>query len=62
MNNYEKMIDELRNGEVQSIQLSKENFLEFRKVLIQDPQFKHFRGEAKQGGDIVFTFLDNART
>lgn len=61
MSEYKKMLDALRNGEIQSIRLTKENYLEFRNELIQDPQFKHFRGEAKQGGDIIFTFLDKAR-
>ena len=61
MEEYQKMLDALRNGEIQSIRLTKENYLAFRTVLIQDPQFKQFRGEAKQGGDIIFTFLDKAR-
>lgn len=62
MNNYTQLLDQLRNKEVESITISKAEFLQFREQLVKDPQFKHFRGEAKQGGDVVFTFLDVPRT
>ena len=62
MNKYQEFLDQLRNKEIDRIEIEKEEFLEFREVLIKDPQFKHFRGEAKQGGNIVYTFLDVPRT
>ena len=62
MSDYQALIDQLRNGEVQSILIKKEEFLQFREQLIKDAQFKHFRGEAKQGGDVVFTFLQQPRS
>lgn len=62
MEKYKLMIDQLRNGKVNSIEINKAEYLQFREVLVKDAQFKHFRGEAKQGGNIVFTFFDVPRT
>ena len=62
MTDYKKILDELRLGEIQSVIIKKEEFLQFREYLIKDEQFKNFRGEAKQGGDIVYTFSQNSRT
>ena len=62
MEDYKKLLDQLRNKEVASILIKKDEFLQFREQLVKDEQFKHFRGEAKQGGDVVFTFLDVPRS
>lgn len=62
MEKYKLMLNQLRNGEVTSIEINKDEYLHFREVLVKDAQFKHFRGEAKQGGNIVFTFSKIART
>lgn len=62
MEQYKKMLDQLRNKEVASFEITKEEYLQFREILVKDEQFKHFRGEAKQGGNIVYTYLDVPRT
>lgn len=62
MADYKDMLDQLRNGEVKSIFIKKDEFLQFREQLVKDEQFKHFRGEAKQGGDVVFTYLPIPRS
>ncbi|WP_431029305.1 hypothetical protein [Lysinibacillus sp. LZ02] len=62
MEKYKQILDQLRNGELQSVEISKSDYLSFREALVNDPQFKHFRGEAKQGGNIIFTFLQAPRT
>lgn len=62
MEDVKKMLDQLRNGEVETIHVNKSNYLQFREQLIKDEQFKHFRGEAKQGGDVIYTFLKEPRT
>lgn len=62
MNEFQQKLDQLRSGELQSIEIQKEQYLQFREYLVKDEQFKHFRGEAKQGGNIVFTFLELPRT
>ncbi|MGN7477146.1 hypothetical protein ACTHOQ_04760 [Solibacillus silvestris] len=61
MADYKAVLDQLRNGEIQSALIKKDEFLQFREHLIKDEQFKNFRGEAKQGGDVVYTFLENPR-
>lgn len=62
MEKYKDLLDQLRNGEIEKVEIAKAEYLAFREVLVQDHQFKHFRGEAKQGGNIVFTFLTEPRT
>lgn len=62
MEQYKQLLDQLRNGEIQQLEIKKEDFLAFREVLVKDTQFKHFRGEAQQGGNIIFTFLDVPRS
>lgn len=56
MNKYKKMIEMLKNGELESIEITKDEFWEFREVLVSDEKFKHFRGEAKQGGRVIYTY------
>ena len=62
MEDYKKVLDQLRYKEVSSVLIKKDEFLQFREQLVKDEQFKHFRGEAKQGGDVIFTFLDVPRS
>ncbi|CEG22309.1 hypothetical protein BN1080_01235 [Planococcus massiliensis] len=58
MTNYEEMLEQLKNGELESITIEKENFLEFRKILIERPDFKHFRGVAYHHGITVYTYTE----
>ena len=51
------MIEKLKNGEIESIEITKDEFMEFREVLVNDEKFKHFRGEAKQGGRVVYRYI-----
>lgn len=60
--NFENLIEQLRNGQVESITITKEQFEQFRQIIINLPDFKHFRGEAKQGGNVVFTYLEQPRS
>lgn len=62
MENYEKMIEQLQNGEIESITIQKEQFYTFREIIVKHPEFKHFRGEAKQGGTVIYTYLQEARS
>ena len=62
MEKYQQMIDQLKSGEVDKIAIPKEEFLQFRSLLVKDEKFKHFRGEAQQGGDVIFTFLKEPRS
>lgn len=62
MNNYSQVLQKLIEREIEFYEVSKEEFLDFRKELVQHEKFKHFRGEAKQGGSVIFTYLENARS
>ena len=62
MNTYEQQLEELKEGNISSITIEKENFLEFRENLILREDFKHFRGVAKQGGLVIYTYEENARS
>jgi hypothetical protein len=62
MNTYEQQLEDLKEGNVTSITIEKENFLEFREVLILREDFKHFRGIAKQGGIVIYTYEKSARS
>lgn len=58
MTNYEEMLEQLKNGDLESIKIEKEDFLEFRKVLIERPDFKHFRGVAYHHGITIYTYTE----
>lgn len=62
MNTYEQQLEQLKEGYISSITVEKEKFPEFRKELIQREDFKHFRGIAKQGGIVIYTYEKDARS
>ncbi len=62
MEKYEHILNQLRHRQIKQVEIAKGEYLAFRQVLVKDPQFKHFRGEAKQGGNVVYTFLEQPRT
>ncbi|MEC1647267.1 hypothetical protein [Bacillus halotolerans] len=55
-------IEQLRTGEIKELRVQKEHFLDFRAVLSKQDDFKHFRGIAQQGGDVVFQYLEQPRS
>ncbi|AOC90801.1 hypothetical protein BUN12_0651 [Bacillus amyloliquefaciens] len=55
-------INQIRTGEVKEFRVQKEHFLAFRAVLSKQEDFKHFRGIAQQGGDVVFQYLEQPRS
>ncbi|PLR69427.1 MULTISPECIES: hypothetical protein [Bacillaceae] len=57
-----EMLDSLKNGEINEYHVSKEAFLNFREVLVEREDFKHFRGIAEQGGSIVYRYLQVPRS
>lgn len=62
MNTYKQQLEDLKEGNISSITIEKEKFLEFREVLILREDFKHFRGIAKQGGIVIYTYEKSARS
>ncbi|MEC1605569.1 hypothetical protein [Bacillus halotolerans] len=57
-----EQIAQLRTGEIKELRVQKEHFLDFRAVLSKQDDFKHFRGIAQQGGDVVFQYLEQPRS
>jgi len=62
MSNYNQQLNELREGTRSSLTVEKQDFLSFREVLVQMEDFKHFKGVAKQGGILVYTYEQEARS
>ncbi|PAQ14526.1 hypothetical protein [Bacillaceae bacterium SAOS 7] len=56
------MLDQLKNGEIEHFQISKEQFLSFQHVLVSREDFKHFRGVAQRGGSVIYYYLEEARS
>lgn len=64
MMNEEKakeLLDKLKNGEITECYVKKEDFLTFRKVLVARDDFKHFRGIAQRGGDVIYHYLEDPK-
>lgn len=62
MDKYKDILEQLKEGTIQQVEIQKDEFLAFRSVLTSHPNFKNFRGEAKQGGNIVYTYLSVPRS
>ena len=62
MKKYEEMLQQLADGEIEKIEIEKEQFYEFREILIRHPLFKHFRGDAKQNGQVIYTYMEVPRS
>jgi hypothetical protein len=58
----EHILDKLRNQEIEEYIVEKEQFLSFREVLVNQSDFKHFRGIAQHGGTVIYTYVDKARS
>ncbi|MDV2685543.1 hypothetical protein RYX56_14345 [Alkalihalophilus lindianensis] len=50
------ILDQLRNGEMKTYRVNKENFLAFRAVLVAQADMKDFRGNAQHGGEAIYTY------
>ncbi|MCM3160179.1 hypothetical protein [Metabacillus litoralis] len=57
-----EILDQLRDGELNEYHVTKEQFLIFREVLVNREDFKHFRGIAKQGGSVIYRYLNEPRS
>lgn len=57
-----RMLESLKNKEVEEIFVSKQDFMAFREVLVKREDFKNFRGVAQRGGDVVFQYMNEPRS
>ena len=58
----QSLFDQLKNGEIDKLDVSKENFMDFRFVLVQRQDFKHFHGIAHIGGGVTYHYLKEPRS
>ena len=57
-----QVLDQLKNGEIREHYVNKEDFLDFRRILVKREDFKHYQGIARRGGDVLYHYLDQARS
>ncbi|SEN32660.1 hypothetical protein SAMN05192533_111110 [Mesobacillus persicus] len=57
-----QVLNQLKDGELSEFHVSKEEFLLFRQVLMERPDFKYFRGIAQRGGEVIYEYLKEARS
>ena len=62
MENIPEIINKLVNGEIKKIEVSKNDFYEFRELIVEREDFKRFRGIAQQGGKVVYEYLEKERS
>ena len=58
MSDYNELLEQLKQGELNELKIEKEDFLGFREVLIQREDFKHFRGVAYHHGITIYTYTE----
>lgn len=56
------ILNRLMTGELSEYYVKKEDFMEFRKVLVKRNDFKHFRGIGGRGGDVLYQYLKEPRS
>ncbi|MGF9965034.1 abortive phage infection protein [Bacillus rhizoplanae] len=56
------ILDQLKNKEIAEYVVTKEVFYTFREVLVEREDFKHFRGNAQHGGEIIYTYMETPRS
>ncbi|WP_419961449.1 abortive phage infection protein [Psychrobacillus sp. BM2] len=59
---YEEKLNMLQNRDIKELVIEKNEFIAFRSILVLREDFKHFSGNAKQGGQVIYTYLDTPRS
>ncbi|MCM3767418.1 hypothetical protein [Neobacillus niacini] len=57
-----EILNKLMTGELSEYYVTKENFMEFRQVLVKRKDFKHFRGIAQRDGNVLYQYLSEPRS
>ncbi|WP_066289733.1 hypothetical protein [Bacillus sp. FJAT-29937] len=58
----QEILEKLKNGDLSEYNVTKEEFLHVRNVLVKREDFKHFRGIAKRSGAVVYRYIETARS
>ncbi|AGK52878.1 hypothetical protein B1NLA3E_05560 [Bacillus sp. 1NLA3E] len=57
-----EIFNKLKSKELNEFFVKKEDFLPVRKVLVNRDDFKHIRGIALRGGDVMYQYTDDPRS
>lgn len=57
-----EQLEKLKNKELHEFYVKQDEFLAVRKIVVDREDFKHFRGVALRGGDVVYQYLDEPRS
>lgn len=58
----ENKIKALVAGEIKQIEIQKNDFYEFREIIVKREDFKRFRGIAKQSGIVIYEYMKEERS
>ena len=58
----QQLFDQLKNGDIDQLDVSKQDFMAFRSVLVERQDFKHFHGIAHIGGAVTYHYLKEPRS
>lgn len=56
------MFEKLKNKELNEFFVNKSDFLTVRMILVKRDDFKHFRGTALRGGDVLYQYMEEQRS
>ncbi|MGM0215086.1 hypothetical protein [Enterococcus sp. AZ109] len=56
MESYEIQIEKLRNGEIDKIEVTRDNFFLWREAWIKQEDKKYFRGIAAHKGNVTYVY------
>ncbi|MDR6998102.1 hypothetical protein [Neobacillus niacini] len=57
-----EVLERLKSGTLSEYYIKQEDFMDFRQVLVKRKDFKHFRGIAQRGGDVLYQYLEVPRS
>ncbi|OIK14477.1 abortive phage infection protein [Bacillus sp. MUM 13] len=57
-----EILEKLASKEFENYRVSKEQFMDFRNVLVKRNDFKHFRGTAQHNGEVIYEYTENPRS
>jgi hypothetical protein len=58
----QEVLEKLKKGELSEFYVKKEEFMDFRQILVKRDDFKHFRGIGQRGGDVLYQYLEEPRS
>ncbi len=56
------IFNKLASREMTEYHVKKADFIQFRNILVEREDFKHFRGIAGRGGDVVYRYMEVPRS